>query len=131
MHIEGAHRFSTFTEISSCSWALFESRFLISWKITFEEMLKELSLSSVKWFKVEGRTLLLLIVVHWLAKYLLNMLALASNSVISLLCASSGGILGNFFRSYKVLNVAQYVFMYLEGSQSFFPRRNFTSYILQ
>ena len=46
-------------------------------------MLKELSLSPVKWFKVEGSTLWLLIAFHWLAKYLLNMLALASNSVIS------------------------------------------------
>ena len=46
-------------------------------------MLKELSLSSVKSFKVEGSTPLLLTGVHWLAKYLLNMLALASNSEVT------------------------------------------------
>ena len=98
LHIEGVYSFSIFTEISSCPWALFGSRFLISWKRTSEEMLKELlSLSSVKWFKVEGSTLLLLIVVHWLAKYLLNMLALASNLFISYLFTSRVGILGTFF----------------------------------
>ena len=68
LHIERAHSLSIFAEISSCPWALFGSRFLISWEIASEEMLKELTLSSVKWFKVEGMTLLLLIVVHWLAK---------------------------------------------------------------
>ena len=57
---------------------------------------------SVKWFKIEGSTLLLLIVVHWLAKCLLNMLALASNSVISSLFTSSGGILGIFLPFHKV-----------------------------
>ena len=36
-------------------------------------------------------------VVHWLAKYLLNMLALASNLVISSLLTSRGEILGTFF----------------------------------
>ena len=76
-------------------------------KITSEEMLKELSLSSVKWFKVEGSTLLLLTAVHWLAKYLLNMLALASNSVISsLLLISRGRMLGTFCPFQKVLSVA-------------------------
>ena len=60
--------------------------------------------------------------VHWLAKYLLNVLALASNSVISPSFISSGGILGNFFPFHKVLSVAQYVFIDLEGSPSFFPR---------
>ena len=60
-------------------------------------MLMKLSLSSVEWFKVEGSKLLLLILVHWLAKYLLNMSALASNSVISLLFTSRGWILGTFF----------------------------------
>ena len=122
LHIEGTHSLSIFTDISSFPWALFWSRFLISWKINSEEMLKELSLSSVKWFKVEGSTLLLLIVVHWLAKYLLNMLALTSNSVISSSFTSRGGILGTFFPFHKVLSVAQYVFMDLEGSPSFFPR---------
>ena len=123
MHIEGAYSLSIFPEISSCPWALFGSRFLISQKISSEEMLMELNLSSVKWFKVEWSTLLLLIVVHWLAKYSLNMLALASNSVISLLFTSKGGILGTFFPFHKVFTVAQYVFMDLEGSPSFFSRR--------
>ena len=86
-------------------------------------MLKELSLSPVKRFKVEGSTLLLLTAVHWLAKYLLNMLALASNSAISPLFNIRGGILGTFFSFYKVLSVAQYFFMDLEGSPSFIPRR--------
>ena len=67
--------------------------------------------------------LFLLIVVHWLAKYLLNMLALASNSVISLLLTSWGGILNTFFPFHKILSVAHYDFMGLEGSPSFFPRR--------
>ena len=81
-------------------------------------MLKELSLSSVKSFKVEGSALLLLIVVHWLVKYLLNMLALASNSVTSSLLISRGGILGTFFPFHKIFSVAHYDFMDLEGSPS-------------
>ena len=82
-------------------------------------MLTELSMSSVKRFKDEGSTLLLLIVVHLLAKYLLNILALTSHSVISSLFTSRGGVLGTFFSFHKVLDVAQYVSVDLEGS----PRR--------
>ena len=86
-------------------------------------MLKELSLSFVKLSKIKGGTLLLKIVVYWPAKYLLNMLALASNSVISSLLTSRGGLLGTFFPFHKVLSVAQYDFIDLERSHSFFPRR--------
>ena len=108
LHIEVVHSWSIFIEISSYPRGLFGSRFLISWKLTSEEMLQELSLSSVKWFKVKRSTLLLLIVMHWLAKYLLNMLALASNSVISSLFTRRGGILGTFLSFHKVLSVVQY-----------------------
>ena len=38
----GAHSLSVFTEIWSYSWALYESIFLISWKIISEEMLNKL-----------------------------------------------------------------------------------------
>ena len=83
-------------------------------------MSKKFSLSSVKLFKVEGSTILLLIVVHWLAKYLLNMLALASNSLISLLFTSRGEMLGTLF--HKVLSVVHHDFMDPEESRRFFPR---------
>ena len=59
-----------------------------------------------------------MIAVHWLAKYLLNMLALASKSVISSSFISSEGILGTFFPFHEVLSVVQYVFMDLERSPS-------------
>ena len=83
-------------------------------------MLKEISLSSGNWFKVERRTLLLLIVMHWLATYLLIMLALASNSVISSVFTSRVGILGTFSPFHNVFSVAQYVPMDLEDHQAFF-----------
>ena len=124
--VKGAHSLSIFTEIPSCPWALFGSRFLISWKITSEEMLKEYNLSSVKWFKVEGSTLLSLIALHWPAKHLLNILPLVSNSVISSLFTSIGEIFTSregYLPFHKVLSVAQYVFMDLEGSSRFFARR--------
>ena len=85
-------------------------------------MSKKFSLSSVKLFKVEGSTILLLIVVHWLAKYLLNMITLASNSFISLLFTSRGEMLGTFFPFHKVLSVAHHDFMDPEESRRFFPR---------
>ena len=80
-------------------------------------MLRKLSLK-----KVEKSTVLLLTVVHWLAKYLLNMLALVPNSVTSLLLTSRGGILGTFFPIHKVFSVLQYNFMDLEGTPSFLSR---------
>ena len=49
-----------------------------------------------------------------LARYLLNMLALPSISIISSLFTSRGGIMGNFFPFHRVLSVAQYLFMDLE-----------------
>ena len=58
------------------------------------------------WEKIFEIMLQLSIAVHWLAKFLLNMLALASNLVISSLFTIKGGILGTFFPLYKVLSVA-------------------------
>ena len=111
LHTEGTHSLSIFAKISSCPWALFGSRFLVSWKMASEEILKELT-THYNW-----------IVADWLAKYSLNMLALASNPVISLLFTSRRDILGTFFPFHKVLSAAQYDFMNLEESPSFFPRR--------
>ena len=59
----------------------------------------------------------------WLAKYLLNMLALASNSIICSIFTKRGGILGTFFVYYKVLSVAKHEFIDRGGSPSFFARR--------
>ena len=65
-------------------------------------MLKEISLSSVE---DEVSTLLLLTAVYWLAKYLLNMLAIASRSVTSSLLTSRGEILSTFFPFHNVFSV--------------------------
>ena len=102
LHIKGTHSLSIFTEISSYPWPLFRSRLLISWNITSGEMLKEISLSSVE---DEVSTLLLLTAVYWLAKYLLNMLAIASRSVTSSLLTSRGEILSTFFPFHNVFSV--------------------------
>ena len=64
-----------------------------------------------------------LIVVHWLAKYVLNTLALVSKLVISSLLTSKGGMLGNFFLFLKIFSVVQYDFIDLQESPSIFPRR--------
>ena len=48
-------------------------------------------------------------------KNLLNILVLASNSVISSLFISRGGVLGTFFSFHKVLSVAHCNFMDLGG----------------
>ena len=74
------------------------------------------------WEKIFEIMLQLSIAVHWLAKFLLNMLALASNLVISSLFTFRRGILDTFFLLHKVLRVAYYIFMDLEASPSFFPK---------
>ena len=81
LHIEGAHSLKHFYRNLIISMSFI-------WVKTFEIMLQ------------------LLIAVHWLTKCLLNVLALASNSVISSLFTIRGGILGTFFPLHKVLSVA-------------------------
>ena len=51
------------------------------------------------------------------------MLAIASHSVITSLLTSRGRILGTFSPFDKVLSVAQYEYMDLEGSSCFLPRQ--------
>ena len=70
-----------------------------------------------------GRIFVIIIDCNALAGYIfINMLAIASNSLISSLFTSEGGILGTSFTFHKNISVSQSVFTDLERSPSFSTR---------
>ena len=80
----------------SCPWALFGSRFLIIFRISFVEKSIVDRDSCLFLVRVTGSSLFLLTIEYWLAKKLLKILAFSLKSVTNLSWCSSGGMQGIF-----------------------------------